>query len=96
MVDDVSNAELARRLDSFQRDVHADLGEIIRRMDSYVLREVYTEAKARQEDRLAALEQRVKDGEEQRRQHLRWLVGAIVVPTVVLVVQLVLAIQGPT
>lgn len=94
MTDDVSNAELARRLDSFQRDTHADFTEVFRRLDQYVLREVYAAERGRQEDRIAALEQRVRDGEEQRRTYLRWVISAILIPIVVLVVQVALTLRG--
>lgn len=94
-MDEVTNAELARRLDDFRRNVHDDLGDISRRLDQYVLQAVYNAEMLGRDARVAALEQRVKDGEEQRRQLARWLIGAIVVPAVVLLAQVVLALQGP-
>ena len=96
MADEVSNAELARRLDDFRRNVHDDLSDISRRLDQYLLQAVYHAEMQGRDARVAALEQRVKDGEEQRRQLARWLIGAIVVPAVVLLAQIVLALQGPT
>lgn len=52
---EVTNAELGRRLDSLAKEVHADLGEILRRMESYVLREVYQSDQRRREDQIQAL-----------------------------------------
>lgn len=59
--DEVSNAELARRLDSFSREVHTDLAELIRRLDAYVLREVYAADQRRREDQIVALEKQISD-----------------------------------
>lgn len=96
MADEVTNAELARRLESFHHELHDDLADIKRQLAQYVLQAVYNAEMSGRDRRVDALEQRVKEGEEQRRQLVRWLVGAIVVPAVVLVVQIILALQGPT
>lgn len=95
MADEVSNAELARRLGQLADDVRGDFAEVFRRMDSYVLREVYAAEKDGRDRRIDALEQKVREAEDQRRALVRWVVGAILVPAVVLVVQVVLALQGP-
>lgn len=93
--DDITNAELARRLDSMRRDFHDDITEISRRMDSYVLREVYAAERLAMETRIGVLEARVKDGEEQRRTLIRWFITAIVFPCVSLFVTIYFNLQGP-
>ena len=95
MADDITNAELARRLEQFRRDVHEDLADIGRRMDAYVLREVYQAERLAMETRITVLEGRVRDGEEQRRGMTRWLISAVVIPTVVLIVTVFLNLRGP-
>lgn len=96
MADEITNAELARRLEDFRRNVHEDLSDISRRLDQYVLQAVYQAEQAGRDRRIDALEQQIKNGEEQRRTLVRWVVGAIVVPAVVLLAQVILALQGPT
>ena len=93
--DDITNAELARRLDQFGRDVREDLADLSRRMDAYVLREVYQAERLAMETRITVLEGRVRDGEEQRRGMTRWLISAVVIPAVALVVTIILNLQGP-
>ncbi|WP_330438827.1 hypothetical protein OHB44_28050 [Micromonospora sp. NBC_00821] len=93
--DDITNAELARRLDSMRRDFHDDFAEISRRMDSYVLREVYAAERLAMETRVGVLEARVKDGEEQRRTLTRWLISAVVFPCAALIVTIYFNLQGP-
>lgn len=95
MADDITNAELARRLESFRRDVHDDLADIGRRMDSYVLREVYQAERSAMETRIGVLEARIKDGEDQRRTQSRWLLGTIAMPIVTLIVTIILNLRGP-
>jgi hypothetical protein len=90
--DEVTNAELARGLDR----VHKDLSEISRRLDQYVLQAVYTAEMRDRDRRLDALERDIQAVEDQRRALFRWVVGAVVVPAVVLLVQIVLAVRGPT
>jgi hypothetical protein len=94
--DEVTNAELARRLDDFGRIVHKDLSEISRRLDQYVLEAVYRAEMGGRDRRLDELERKIKEAEEQRRTLMRWVVSAVVVPAVVLLVQVILALQGPT
>lgn len=95
MGDEVSNAELDRRLASFQRDVRQDFAEIFRRMDTYVLREVYQAEKGRLEDRIAALERQAKEGEDTRRSDRKWLISAVLIPVAVVLVQIILALRVP-
>lgn len=55
-VHDVSMAELARRMDDLSKGVREDLGEIIRRMDGFVLREVYASDARATVERLNAMD----------------------------------------
>lgn len=96
MSDDVTNAELARRLEHFHRDLHGDLQEVKQQLAQYVLQAVYNAEMAGRDKAFAALEARVKEAEDQRRTLLRWAIGAIVVPVVMLIVQIALAVRGPT
>lgn len=96
MPDEITNAELARRLDDFRRDVHDDLGDVKRQLAQYVLQAVYNAEMGGRDRRLDELERAVKEAEEQRRTLTRWVISAIVVPAVVLLVQILLALQGPT
>lgn len=96
MPGEITNAELARRLESVHHELHDDLADIKHQLAQYVLQAVYHAEMRDRDRRVDALEQRVKDGEDQRRQLARWLIGAIVVPAVVLLAQIVLALQGPT
>lgn len=91
--DEVSNAELARRLDAFSREVHTDLGELIRRLDAYVLREVYLADQRRREDQITSLTaqlttERVERGKEldRLRNNVRWWWTAVVIPIGALIV----------
>lgn len=95
MADDITLAELARQLQAFRRDVHDDLADISRRLDAYVLREVYASDQRGQEARMKAIEDRQKDDAAQRQADRRWIISAILLPIVVLAVQVVLALRGP-
>lgn len=90
VVDDVTNAELARRLDRFAADIHADLADVQRRLDAYVLREVHDAQQARQDDRMT----RIERGMEDLRSFARWLIGGPVLAAVAVAVQLYLAFRG--
>jgi hypothetical protein len=92
VADEITNAELGRRLDR----VHDDLGDIKHQLAQYVLQAVYQAEMAARDRRIDALEGSVKATEEQRRTLVRWVVASIVMPTVVLLAQIVLALQGPT
>jgi hypothetical protein len=98
---EVTNAELARRLDTLSRELQADLGEIIRRMDSYVLREVYQSDQRRREDQITALtaqlatERTERSSELERlRANVRWWWTAVVVPVGAFIVNLLLQARG--
>ena len=96
MADDITNAELARRLDEMRRDVREDLADISRRQDTLVPREVYQSDKTGLDARITLLETRLRDSEDQRRGMTRWLISAVVLPAVALIVTIVLNLQGPT
>lgn len=87
---EVTNAELARRLDGFSRDVHNDLAEIMRRMDSYVLREVYASDQQRREDQVQTVNREL----ERMRGQVRWLWSAVVMPVAALVISVLMQAGG--
>lgn len=94
MTAEFSNSELARRLDDLSRDMKEDLSEILRRQDAYVLREVYAVERRASDLRLDNLERQIQNAEEQRKALVRWLISAVIVPTVALIVTIVLNVQG--
>ena len=94
MADDVTNAELARRLDSFARDVRDDLADLVRRLDQYVLQAVYNAEKTALTGQMQTLTQQVKENEDRRRADRRWVVSAIVLPVAFVVADIALKIGG--
>lgn len=93
--EDITNAELGRQIAAMRQDIHNDLAEINRRMDSFVLREVYAADQRRQEDRMTALEQSIQRADDRRAADRRLVIGAVVSAVLALVVQLVLSLRGP-
>lgn len=87
----ISAGEISRRLDMISKDMRDDFAEIKRKMDSYVLREVYTADRAALTTQLAEIQRRV-DAEladiraraelesTQRRAAVKWVWGTVVVP----------------
>lgn len=101
MADEVSIAELARRLDRFFEEVRGDFTEVHRKLDAYVLREVHDAQMARQADRIAAVEREAKSESsalrtalDSQRAFMRWLIGGPVFAILALIVQIVLAVRG--
>lgn len=78
--EEITNAELARRLESFALDVRGDLAEITRRLDLYVLREVYAAEQKAIDNRILSLESRWRDADDQRRSDRRWLIAGVILP----------------
>lgn len=93
-MDEITNAELARRLESFALDVRSDIAEVTRRLDLYVLREVYAAEQKSVDTRLSTMERQLQASEEQRRALVRWVISAVIIPTVALIVTIVLNVQG--
>lgn len=88
---EVTNSELARRLEAFRQDMHTDLAEIMRRQESYVLREVYASDQRRHEDLIQGLKLQLAGEEAARsrefdrmRTQMKWLLSAVVMPVVAL------------
>lgn len=94
MTAEITSSELGRRLDDLSRDMKEDLAEILRRQDAYVLREVYAVERRASDARLDHLERQIQNAEEQRKQLVRWVISAVIVPTVALIVTIVLNVQG--
>lgn len=78
--ENITNAELARRLETVALDVRSDLAEITRRLDLYVLREVYAAEQKSIEARIYNLESRWREADDQRRSDRRWLVAGVILP----------------
>lgn len=95
-VDDISNAELGRMLSAMGRDHREDLREVMSRLDSFVLKDVYTVEKAGQESRLTALEVSIKDEKAARQGLVRWVITGLILPTAALAATLITYIQGGT
>lgn len=92
MVDDA----LAQRIDHLRDDMHDDLGEIKDQLKSLLPREVYEVRHQQLRDRVSALEAARVEDAKQRRSDRRWIVGVVVVPVVIAVVQIALALGSPT
>lgn len=98
---EVTNAELARRLEAFRQDIHGDLAEIMRRQESYVLREVYAADQRRHEDLIQGLKvqmaaEKVERGREfeRLRGQVKWLWSAVVMPLVALMISFLMQAGG--
>ena len=79
----ISNAELARRLEHLGGDLHDDLKDLKATIDKLVPREVYEAKHTALEKRVEVLETRA-----------RWLIGVIIVPVAMFVLQWFLAAKG--
>jgi hypothetical protein len=93
-MDEPSNAEIMRRLDSLQVDFRDDLAEVRQAHASFVLREVYDARHAALIARVDNLEMKQTQEAEQRRVDRKFVVGAIVLPVALFVAQLVMNAQG--
>lgn len=76
----VTSAEIARRLDMISNDMREDFGEIKRRLDGFVLREVYAADMRRVDTQLIDLQRRQDAEETSRKNQVRWVWGVIIVP----------------
>lgn len=90
--DEMSIAELARRLDNVALDVRADLAEITRRLDLYVLREVYAAEQKSIDSRIVNLEMRWREADEQRRSDRRWLIAGVILPLMSLLAMVLIGV----
>lgn len=94
MPEEVTNAELARRLDYLRGDVREDLKAIKEQLSHLVPREVYDAQRAETERRVGTLELAEKARVEQRRADVRWLIAAVALPIFVLIVNILLSVKG--
>lgn len=92
---EITNAELARRLDGMSQRVHNDLAEISRKLDAYVLREVYASDQQRREDQVKSLDKQLtaerveRDRELDRiRAQVKWLWSAVIMPVAALLISI--------
>lgn len=102
---DISNAELARRLDDFASGIREDFAEVRDAFKLYLPREVYEARHAalktqleREHQGLTAdvdeLKRRAAEGENQRRADRKWVVGVIVIPIALFIAQLLISMNG--
>lgn len=93
---------LARELAQFREDMHTDLADLKAELGRLLPREVYDlkhqqllDRNQQLSARIDAVEQARRDDAKQRRADRRWLIGAVVIPMVVLVVQIIVSLRGP-
>lgn len=91
MADD---SALARELAQFREDLREDLTEIKADLGKLLPREVYDLRDKQIEGRLDALERDRKAAAEQRSSDRRWLMGVVVVPVILTLVQIWLSMRG--
>lgn len=106
MADDISLAELGRRIDAMAHDVREDISGLNARLEQYVLQRVYAAEQTTLQLRISQLELRVKEGEdqrrverdkaeEQRRATSRWIVAAIAVPVLTTITGILFQVVAP-
>lgn len=86
--------ELARSIEHLRTDLHDDLSRIELQLAKLVPREVYDAHRVADATRLTALEKRADQADEHQRQMLRWVIGAVAVPILVVVLQVWLSAHG--
>ena len=94
MDDQVSNAELARRLQDLTDMLREDIAEIRQAHASFVVKEVYEARHERVRAEVSDLGKRMDQEAEQRRTLSRWVVGSVVLPIIFFVYQIVANAQG--
>jgi hypothetical protein len=103
--DGVTNAELARRLDDMSGNLREDMGEFRAALATLMPREVYEARHTALIHRVDVIDQRESKDvadikadlarEQERRQTLmRWVVGAVVLPVVLFIGQVVINAVG--
>ena len=90
--EEITNRELARRIESFVLDVRGDLAEITRRLDLYVLREVYAAEQKSVDARIGNLESRWREADDQRRSDRRWLIAGVILPLMSLLAMVLIGV----
>lgn len=91
---EVSNAELARRLDDLASSFREDFAEIRQSHASFVLREVYDAKNAALTARVAEIQAQQEREASERKTDRRWAIGSIVIPVVILAYQIISNLQG--
>lgn len=94
--ENITNAEIVRRLESFALDVRNDLAEITRRLDLYVLREVYAAEQKSIDSRISNLELRWREADDQRRSDRRWLIAGVILPLMSLLAMVLVGVLQST
>lgn len=83
MADEPTNGELGRLIESFRHDTRADFDVVNRRLDTFVLREVYTADEARRETQFAAIWDEIKRIRTTRNTMITLLFSAFMGPIIV-------------
>jgi heme exporter protein D len=91
---EITNSELARRIDAMARDMREDMKDISTRLDQHVLRAVYLAEQSARDARLNGLEVRAKESEELRRSLVRYVWGSVAIPLAALIMAVVLSLRG--
>jgi hypothetical protein len=101
MLDEPSNGELARRLEAVHQDLKEDLRDVAGRLDGKVSVEVFKLEQQAQDERAAALTQRVtamesdaRERDRQRAADRRLILTALVIPVLLVLLQVYLTTRG--
>jgi len=94
MADEVTNAELARRLSEYQREMREDIHELRGAFNSYVLEKVYQAERLADNARFEKLDSEVRAAKEYRQNQVKFIVGAIIVPVTLAIVSIALNLAG--
>lgn len=89
-----SNDEVARSVERLRSDMRDDFADVKAQLAQLVPREVYDAHRVADAARLTALEKRADQADEHQRQMLRWVIGAVAVPILVVVLQVWLSAHG--
>lgn len=87
---------IARELSQLRADMHDDFADVKAKIAELVRADVYELQRSALDRRITALETQRAEDARQRRSDRRWLIGVVVVPVVVAVVQIVLSLRGPS
>jgi hypothetical protein len=88
----VSDEAIGREIRQLRQDLKEDLGDIKTELGKLLPREVYSANHDALKRRMDVLERDVERQEAERTNTRRWLITAIVVPTVSLAVSIILAV----
>lgn len=91
----MSDEAIGREIRQLREDIRDDLGEIKAQLSQLLPREVYTAHHEAIKTRVSKLESDLDALETRGTATRRWIVTAVVVPTVTMIVTIVLAVWRP-